>query len=413
MLLAPAPIADQLRELAQEFLIHMRDGDYDRVWDYLVALDGMELISTTSFPLHMLDTGDIDDFLRKPSSIDGMALAFQQNIVFPDDDKGVRTAFFEEVARGLERMNWFELFESHNSLAFVKRRAALLIADTAKTRKPLFLPFVDEGGRQYKVDLEAVSAFSMAFSAQKLHRLATRAMEIGEERTALTVYELTAQLSDAYTRLRQLVWDHPIAKSLITETRKQELQAEYAYTTLAQEQVAVLLGDPRVVTLPIDVGAFLQETFNGYSSIIDTEVDEQELQRLVGMNDDELRRALAKVLIGVDPVEAEREARKPHTSVEIADMEVMVRREHDLYHLLMPFKSGREIREGSVPVDVFYQIFRAHLFFEKGVVVFITAKPCSQSLHNLVKMARDRKGWAMGVIEHRDLARLLKVNGLL
>lgn len=412
-MLAPGPITDQLRELALEFLLHMRDGDYDHVWNHLAALDGMELISTTSFPLHILATGDIDGFLRKPSSTYGMALAFQQNTVFPGDNVGVRTAFFQGVAGGLERMNWFELFENNNSLAFVKARAAVLVADTAKTRTPLFLPFIDEGGRQYKIDLESLAAFSMVISAQKLHRLATRAMEIGEERTALTVYELAARLSGAYTRLRQLTWDHPIVKLVVTEKRRQELQSEYAYTTLAEEQVAVLLGDPRVVTQPVDVGAFLRETFKGYNSIVDVELDDQDLQRVVRMNDDDLRHAIAKVLIGVDPVEAEREARKPHTAVEIADMEVTLRREHELYHLVMPFKSGREIREGSVPVDVFYQIFRAHLFFEKGIVVFITAKPCSQSLHNLVKMARDRKGWAMGVIEHQDLARLLKVNGLL
>jgi hypothetical protein len=80
---------------------------------------------------------------------------------------------------------------------------------------------------------------------------------------------------------------------------------------------------------------------------------------------------------------------------------------------LMPFKSGLEVRGNSVPVEVFYQILRPHMFFEKGVVVFITAKPCSQPLMNLIKLSRDRKGWPISVIEHLELAALLRANSLL
>jgi hypothetical protein len=53
------------------------------------------------------------------------------------------------------------------------------------------------------------------------------------------------------------------------------------------------------------------------------------------------------------------------------------------------------------------------MFFQKGVVVFVTAKPCSQFLHNYMKQARDRLGWPIAVLEDQDLARLLKANGFL
>ena len=270
--------------------------------------------------------------------------------------------------------------------------------------------FVEDGRREYKVDFEGLSAFSIIISAQKLHRLGTRAMEAGEHRTALTMYELAARLSPAYTRLRELMWDHPMVGTMVTDERKAEQQAEYGYTLLAKDLVESLRADPKVAAPRIDLGAFLTNAFNGYGRIVDTETDDNDLARLFEMDDAALRLAIARILIGVDKVEAEREARKPHTSAEIADMEVLVRQGEDIYHLLMPVKSGREIRENSVPVEVFYQILRPHMFFQKGIVVFVTAKPCSQFLQNYIKQARDRLGWPVGVIEGRVLARLLKVN---
>jgi hypothetical protein len=158
---------------------------------------------------------------------------------------------------------------------------------------------------------------------------------------------------------------------------------------------------------------FLHETFANYGRILNTEVSEEDLQNLCDLSDQDLRGKVAKILVGVDQIEALREARKPHGPAEIADMEVAVTREQVLFHLLMPFKSGLEVRGNSVPVEVFHQILRPHMFFEKGVVVFITAKPCSQPLMNLIKLSRDRKGWPISVIEHLELAALLRANSLL
>jgi len=373
----------------------------------------MDLISMTAYPLHLQAAGEIDTFLANPSSIQNMSFAFQRDTVVPGDDTGIRTSFFMGLTNGLEPTGWYELFSDEASLVFVKGHAAVLLADTSVTKRSLFLPCIDEGGRQYRVDLEAISAFSMVTSAQKLHRLATRALEMGETRSAMEIYELAGRMAGAYTRLRELVWDHPLVKVLVKDERRQELQAEYAYTVLAREQAEALLAVPSLVDKPIDVNRFLHETFANYVQIVDTEVSEEDLQKLYALSDPELRTRVAKVLVGVDQTEALREARKPHGPAEIADMEVAVTREQNLSHLLMPFKSGLEVRGNSVPVEVFYQILRPHMFFEKGIVVFVTAKPCSQLLMNLIKMSRDRKVWPIGVIEHRDLAGLLKVNGLL
>jgi hypothetical protein len=174
-----------------------------------------------------------------------------------------------------------------------------------------------------------------------------------------------------------------------------------------------LRSDPQLTAGSIDMSDFLRAIFAGYDRILDCELETHDFELLNQMNDSALRSAIAQILNGVDPVEAQREARKPHTVAEIADMEVLVRHGNELYHLLMPVKSGQEIRGSSVPVEVFYQILRPHLFFQKGVVVFITAKPCSQPLLNYIKQARDRLGWPIAAIEERELARLLKVNNLL
>jgi hypothetical protein len=413
MLFAPSSVTDPIRLLAREFLINMRDGNFEQIWNYSITLDAIEFISTAAIPLYHQKRGDIDNFLAKPLSIKNNSIAFQHDAKFHDNDIGIRTNFFMGVSGGLEKLGWYELFLDEDSVVFFKGTAAVLVTNTMESRAALFLPFVDEGGRRYRIDFEAIAAFSMEMSAQKLHRLATRALEIGETRSALAVYELASRLSGAYDRLRQLVWDHPIVEDMIKEERKRELQAEIAYTVLAKEQVQALLATPSIVERPIDMAQFLRDTFRRYDQIIDTELDDEDLESLHNLSDEDLRIRVAQVLVGVDSIEAQREARKPHGPAEIADMEVAIARNGLLYHLLMPFKSGREVRGGSVPVDVFYQILRPHMFFEKGVVVFITAKPCSQLLMNLIKISRDRKGWPIGVIEHTDLARLLKANDFL
>lgn len=411
MLVAPKPIADQVRHSARQFLTAMREEDYDYIWDHMITLDAIELISTAIFPIQMHQEGRIDDLLTH-LDLNDFSFAFQLNVTSSGDDQGLRSGLFTGMATSLQSNGWLELFEDNESFVFLWDAAAVLIADGRAAGIKIMLPFIRDTSLQYKVDFEAMLAFSMFVSAKKLHQLATRAMEIGQTRTALTIYEIAARLKSAYIRLQRLIWDHPFVSRFITELRKQELQAEYAYTVLAQDEVQLLLAEPTIAEPSVDVGKFLRETFRGYDHILSVDVDQHDLDRVIGMDDGALRIAISKMLNSVDPVEAQREARKPHTSAEIADMEVMVKGDGQLYHLLIPVKSGKEIKGNSVPVEVFYQILRPHLFFEKGIVVFITAKPCSQFLMNYIKQARDRLNWPIGVIEGHELAALLKINDL-
>jgi hypothetical protein len=175
-----------------------------------------------------------------------------------------------------------------------------------------------------------------------------------------------------------------------------------------------LLSAPTIGTSPIDMGRFLEATFRCYRDIPSVTVDSDDIARLHGFDDARLRKAVASILQGVDPVAAQREADKPHSPAEIADMELPVTIDGKLYYLCMPFKSGIEIRDDRVPVGIAYQVIRPFMFFpHNGVVVFITAKPCSQYLLNYIKAARGTQGWSIEVIQHQELAKLLKLNDLL
>jgi hypothetical protein len=79
-----------------------------------------------------------------------MALAFQKDLVFPGDDKGVRTRFFDSLGESFERIGWFESFTDEASDVFLRGSSAVLVADTAEIGKPLLLWFVDEGGRELR-----------------------------------------------------------------------------------------------------------------------------------------------------------------------------------------------------------------------------------------------------------------------
>jgi hypothetical protein len=156
----------------------------------------------------------------------------------------------------------------------------------------------------------------------------------------------------------------------------------------------------------------LNEIFNGYAKIPETDVDAEDIDRLNTFDDNELRALLARIIIGVDPVVLQREAEKPHGSFEIADMEFPINLQGDTFYLCVPVKSGREIRT-TVPESWAYQILRPFFHLQKCAVVFISAKKCSQNLMNDIKRMKDKYGWAIEVIEAEELAKLLKINSLL
>lgn len=160
----------------------------------------------------------------------------------------------------------------------------------------------------------------------------------------------------------------------------------------------------------IDIVDYMTSTFDNYSLIRSVDVTEADLKNLQNLDDQELRTKVSEVIKGADSAELLRESKKPHGVSEISDMEVKTRYRGKRLFLCMPFKSGKEIRSKSVPVEISYQIVRPFIEFKKCAVIFITAKKCSENLMNYIKKLQDTLGWPIGVIEERQLAALLKIN---
>jgi len=164
---------------------------------------------------------------------------------------------------------------------------------------------------------------------------------------------------------------------------------------------------------PINLSLYMNEIFNGYNEIYSSNISPDDLDILYSLTDNELRQKIAKTIKSVDPVVLEREARKPHGSFEISDMEFQLILGGVKTFVCVPFKSGREITRGSVPENVIHQIIRPFINFRRCVVIFITARTCSQNLMNYIRKLQDQFNWPIEVIQERELAGLLKVNALL
>ncbi|MCR2043779.1 hypothetical protein [Anaerosalibacter massiliensis] len=162
--------------------------------------------------------------------------------------------------------------------------------------------------------------------------------------------------------------------------------------------------------IKINTEDFINQVFD-LNQIDITSVEKYHLEKLMKMKDDELRVKFSKTIRGVSKRVLERESRKPHGAFEISDMEVPIMYKGKKYYLCMPFKSGVEITGKTVPVDVSYQIVRPFIEFRNCMVVFVTAKKCSENLMNYIKKIKDSLGWPIEVIEENVLAGLLMMNG--
>ena len=56
---------------------------------------------------------------------------------------------------------------------------------------------------------------------------------------------------------------------------------------------------------------------------------------------------------------------------------------------------------------------RPFAYFDNCVVIFVTAKKCSEPLMNEIKLMKEKFNWSIGVLEYESLAALLKLNGQL
>jgi hypothetical protein len=407
-------VTDQLLHhfiaVTHEFLEAMRNEDFDQLWNYLITNEAANLLASMSFPLIAFDEGKIDKLLTAipnsevPISIEeGLALAFQK------DMQGIRSATFSAMTQGFEAMGWYN-FKETTCIAFAEEACAVLIAETTPIN--LVVPLI-KVGESYKVDFEALGVFSMFFSASKIYKIGLRAIEIGKTDLALAYLETATSLAKPLNRLRRILFEHPFAHMMVSEARRAELRNEETAVLMARDQVLKIMAVMESKDQQIDTAHFMQEVFQGYKAIPTIDLSGEELGGLYTMNDGNLRQAISKILVGVNPVEARREAEKPHSPAEIADMELKVRVGQNRYLLCMPFKSGLEVKTETVPVDIAYQIIRPFMYFPNCVVVFVTAKPCSQYLLNYLKLATETQGWAIEVIQGKELGKLLKLNHLL
>jgi len=163
----------------------------------------------------------------------------------------------------------------------------------------------------------------------------------------------------------------------------------------------------------IEVSDHFKCIFNNYEESHAVSISKDEINLLIGYNDEILRNKVSKMILGVDKAILERERQKPHGGFEISDMEVRIKLGKESYFLCIPFKSGQEIASNTVPESIAYQIFRPFIHFDKTIVIFITAKRCSQNLMNYIKRMQDKLKWGIAVLENEELAKLLKVNGML
>ncbi len=176
-----------------------------------------------------------------------------------------------------------------------------------------------------------------------------------------------------------------------------------------ETQIPIGLTYPYRGKIETDLG----NIFRGYSQIASTIVSKSEQAKCERLNDAALRAALVTIIQGADVAVLQREASKPHTGAEISNMEVPVRLNGKTYFLCVVVKSGREIKAMAVPHDVFAQVTKPFDYFAKPLVVLVFAKKCSEPLMNRIKVAREEKRLPIAVIEGRQLAALLSINGAL
>ena len=402
--------AKKIKKAAKQFLSKMREQDFDYVWNYLITPEAAELLSTSLLPM-FADREDKVEELLTPVSIEGSTTSIDEifPLAFQMDLENMRTDFLRGIESGFEEAGWYDA-TLNEALAFTHGPFAILVDD--KTTKPLMFQFLKQEDGNYQIDFESLVAFSMAIPPSLICKIGDHALSLGQTKTAIVYYQIAASFEQAFNRIKTLAINNPIVSKLITEERTAQLKNEEFFINSAKQQANNLLNKKVIEVVP-KLDHFLQETFNGYIEIVEQEINKKDIHRLLNYNDEELRSRLVSMLKGVNPIIARRESEKPHGPFEISDMEVVVIFNDEERRLCTPVKSGREITSKTVPEYILYQIIRPFLYFPNGIVVFITAKPCSQNLHNDLKLARDNVGFAVEVIQHEELCKLLKINGLL
>jgi len=352
--IAQGQTAELLMDRATAFFGALMTGNLEEVWHRQISRESAALLACSIFPAYAESNGTFAKLMRQTVAegqertiLQGLAFAFHQ------DADEIRTQFFQGMAKGLERSQWHE-FDRSQSIVFVDGAAAVLIGDAGP--KASVLPFVHDPDLGWLVDMEAWAIFSQtSVTAELLYAAAKTAEREGAATSAFALFELTAALQNVHGRIRRLLLDNTVASTIITDERIGQLGHDAEFALLARHEVLLRLSADSDLASDIDMAAFLRTIVDGYDTLDVSSVTEADIQKLYALPDNNLRLALATLIRGVDPLVAQREARKPHGPAEVSDMELPIRFDGRLVYLCIPFKSGREVRTARVPVEIAYQ----------------------------------------------------------
>lgn len=411
MFVATRPIQKQIDNVVRDMIRSLETGNFDRIWNYLISNESIDVMSIAMFPALYGENSDSDEFLTF-ETVESIGFAFQTNALESESNQRWRTSWFEGFRESVRSAGWFEGYLDSESYAFLSEDSAVLVADSQVTKRAMLIPLVRDDG-EFRIDFAGIIAFSMILSARRLHELATLSEHRQQADLARLLFDTTYNLEPVYARLKRLLVDNVFVRKIITPDRVAAILSELDFCILAREEAEELrrIDERRKRALNPDV--LLSQLFRNYESCGQVEISQSDLIRLNDMDDTALRQALGAMMLGVDAAQLARELAKPHTGFEISDIDVTADLDGELYYISLPVKSGREIRGKSLPVSFFHQIARPQLTLERNVVVIVSAKPLSEPLTNMIKQARDHIDWKIAILQHVELARLLKRNGLL
>ncbi len=159
----------------------------------------------------------------------------------------------------------------------------------------------------------------------------------------------------------------------------------------------------------------LHHFFNHYSQIRAVNCIDDDIALLNSYDDAALRYKVSQCIKNVDSGELDRQLAKPHGAMEISDLDLRFIEDGITKYLCMPFKTGREIISNTVADSYMYQLIKPFTHFgSQCIVVFITAKKCSQGLETYIqRMSVRQPSWRIEIIQEAQLCKLLKLNGQL
>lgn len=172
----------------------------------------------------------------------------------------------------------------------------------------------------------------------------------------------------------------------------------------------------------VNVDEVIQKLFPRYfSNNNPPAVNDSDLAILMNYDDSEIRTKLAHIfeqsqyLSENQKGQLVEEASKPHTGSEISDFEVCIGEDYpNIVYACLPIKSGREIKTPSVSETYAYQIMKPFIHLNKKcVVIFITARRCSQALDTYIKKLKAMYRFPIAIIQEAYLCSIFKFYGQL